>query len=256
MENLTLNSLNAEILTASHALIGGATGAGKTTLLNNILADIVRLDYQFSVIDLKKISLDYWRDAPQLLYYATQPDEATALLNHFKSEIDKRYALLQGDKSIAFKPYYLIIDEGAELLDTDLGGKANKALLKSILRLGRQCACKVIFATQSVNRKTIPADLALNFEALVALRCRSAIESKQVVGVAGAELLPRYGECLIYTPSLLRVHKAQIPVKELPVFNHIRQHHRTQVRDHATEKTIIVKRWFSKVCKISYILTL
>ena len=37
-----------------------------------------------------------------------------------------------------------------------------------------------------------------NFTCTVALRCRSSIESRQIVGVAGAESLPRYGKGIMW----------------------------------------------------------
>jgi len=87
------------------------------------------------------------------------------------------------------KPLYVVIDELADLVSNK---KALELIIK-IGRLGRAAQVHLICATQDPSRKTLPAALMQNFTTTVALRCRSAIESRQIIGIPGAEKLPKYG---------------------------------------------------------------
>ena len=50
----------------------------------------------------------------------------------------------------------------------------------------------------------MPAAYMQNVTAAIALRCRSDIESRQIVGVAGAENLPRYGKGILWDAEGIR----------------------------------------------------
>ena len=67
--------------------------------------------------------------------------------------------------------------------------------IQRLAQKGRAAAIHVILATQAPSRKILPAEITLNISGRFALACESAIESRQVIGVAGAETLPDHGEC-------------------------------------------------------------
>ena len=95
---------------------------------------------------------------------------------------------------------YLIIDELAELLSVDRKKVVDK--LSRIMRLGRAARVHVIGFTQAPNRAKgggLDPQLCQNFTAAVALRCRSAIESRQIVGIGGAENLPKHGKGIFWS---------------------------------------------------------
>ena len=80
-------------------------------------------------------------------------------------------------------------------------GKAIKAEMVKILQKGRAASIMVIMATQSPSRRVLSAELVLNVPNRIALYCDNAIESKQIIGVKGAESLPWHGSCLYKFPG-------------------------------------------------------
>ena len=55
----------------------------------------------------------------------------------------------------------------------------------------------LICATQAPNRGVIPANLTVDFDGRIALRCNDAIESRQLIKRNGAETLPQHGKCIM-----------------------------------------------------------
>ena len=94
---------------------------------------------------------------------------------------------------------WLIIDELADLLT--VSRPAVLPRLQRIAQLGRAAKITLIAATQAPARKILPAELVLNIPQRIALHCDTAIESRQIIGAPGAELLPRCGYCLRKAPG-------------------------------------------------------
>ena len=110
-----------------------------------------------------------------------------------------------GERLYSGGDLYLIIDELAELLSVNRKAVVDK--LSRIMRLGRAAKVHVIGFTQAPNRSKgggLDPQLCQNFTAAVALRCRSAIESRQIVGVGGAELLPKHGSGIYWSGDGIR----------------------------------------------------
>lgn len=215
MVQIKRDDLSVRMLKEPHVLIAGCTGSGKSTLVNNLLYMLTlntpdHLEY--GIIDLKRVSLMEWKDAPHCKRYAVTPDDALELLEDAISVMNKRFEWMekQGLKDYPGSFLYIIVDECAELLDTV---KDSYDRLKEIARLGRAARVKLILCTQSPNRRTIPADLTLNITGRLALRCQTAIESRQVLNFKGAENLPRYGEGLWLSPETMTPEKVSIPMR-------------------------------------------
>lgn len=196
-----------DILKQTHIVIGGTTGAGKSTLLHSIMWSALihsPARVQFILIDLKGVELRRYRRLPHTIAYADEPTEAVRaikiaeeIMYHRLNELKRRDAVMYNGNDI-----YLIIDELAVLMQT---AKA-KVLepLSNIMRLGRATKVHVIGATQNPSRSRgggLPAEIVQNATAAIALRCRSAIESRQIIGVGGAENLPINGYGMYWNPS-------------------------------------------------------
>lgn len=190
-----------DILEQEHVLIAGTTGSGKSVLLNSIIFSGLG-QYQWCLIDPKMIDLKKWANTGKCIGYASNAPESLRLLEMMQKELWRRIGKIpQGQtRYTAEQDIVIVIDEMAMLLS--YGRRQVIEVLAEIMRLGRAAGMHVIAATQAPNRGKgggIPAELQQCFTAAVGLRCRSAIESRQIVGVSGCETLPEYGKGLYWS---------------------------------------------------------
>lgn len=209
------------LLNSTHLLIGGTTGCGKSVLINTILYSLLTQKNAASaalvLIDPKRVELSKYKKLPFVKRYAQEPFDVIAALNDSIRVMERRYKQMEARGVVQWygSPVYVVIDELADLMTTD-GRNEIRRLLQRLLQLGRAANVHIIAATQAPSRKIIPAELILNFTDRVALRCKSPIESRQIIGVKGAESLPRYGIGLYDSAyGLLRVEIPYTPQSEL-----------------------------------------
>ncbi len=152
---------------------------------------------------------NYPYDIDKYIEHKTPFIEAMDLLHDIEYTMQNRYSRIEKTDKDYFDgtALYLIVEEAAELLDTVKGAKE---IIKSIARLGRAANIHVILCTQSPNRKTLDANVTLNFTARLALRCQDTIESRQVIRCKGADNLPRYGKGLYLCPDLIELEEVTI----------------------------------------------
>lgn len=200
-----INPLCKDILESPHTLIAGTTGSGKSVLLNSILSAFMTnygVDNRLYLIDPKRVELSIYKDLPHVEKYTSDTHQALAILDEVIDRIESRYQIMEDAHIRQWNGshIYIIIDELADIMISP-DSKAFKLKLQKILQIARACNIHIIAATQAPNRTIIPANLILNFTNRVALRCLSSIESRQIVGVKGAELLPQYGKGLYQSPK-------------------------------------------------------
>ena len=229
-----------------HVLIGGRTGAGKSVLLAGLVYTAMiadPADLRFVLIDPKRVELRRFAVSPHCIGYASEPPTMLAALQAVEKIMDRRYITMQetGLRNTVDPHIYVYIDELADLLD--VCGKSAGKTLKRLLQLGRAAGVHVIAATQHVSRRTLPAAIQLNFTGVAALPQRSAIESRQMIGTAGAENLP-VGYAYIITPQQHHPHVMQIPMipePELLAAVHMWDHNPTASTDETVGAWIIRK---------------
>lgn len=192
----------ADLLSAPHTLVAGATGCGKSVLLHSVMYELMGTktpkDAGLVLIDPKRVELVDYKNTPFCLCYTDDNEKAVDVLEDVCTLIEDRYTSMQqqGIKNWNGGKVFVVIDELADLLTDFKVGNKVKRLLQKILQIGRAAGISIIAATQAPSRKVLPAELTLNFTNKIALRCDTAIESRQVVGVKGAELLPKHGKGL------------------------------------------------------------
>lgn len=201
------------MLRQHHLLIGGCTGSGKSVLLNGIIYTALHSapsDVQLILLDPKRVELLLYRDVPHTIAYGDQAENMLTALRGAVEEMEARYARMQQQnvKESSETAIYIIIDELADLLDNC--GKPALLCLKRLLQLSRAANMHVIAATQHVSRKTLPTELQINFPAVCALRCKSKIESRQLLSIPGAETL-QVGTGMYYTPRFDEPVTIRIP---------------------------------------------
>ena len=214
IQNFIIDAVNQ-----NHILIAGCTGSGKSVLLKNIVFYILLKGYSFDIIDLKKVSLIEYRPLFKRSRnrYADTISEAETVLRLAAEEVERRYKkmLRQGIDKTTEPPRYIVIDEAADLF---AAAPKLQPVIIHLLRLGRAANIRLIFATQSPDRKTICSQIQQNISTVFALRCRSALESRQIMGISGAEKLTGYGYGFYYSermdaPELINIE--MIPSKDI-----------------------------------------
>lgn len=220
----TIPALPADVLQQTHTIIAGTTGSGKSVLLDSVffaLATCPPSTKSAVTIDLKRVELSRFRDLPHVIDGATDPGDAARILRQVNNFMDCRYIAMEkaGRRKSADADIYLIIDELADLLQAV---KTAPADLIRLARLGRAANIHIIAATQSPDRKTLSAQLTQNFTARVALRCRDKIESRQIIGTSGAELLPKYGRAIYYNPDLMQPVPVNVEMIQADAWNRLR----------------------------------
>lgn len=119
--------------------------------------------------------------------------------------MEARYKILDAHKlkawDVKFGPRLVVfIDELADLMISDYRREIMRTIQR-IVQLCRASGISLIAATQCPNRKTIPAEITLNFVNRIALRCISSIESRQIIQVAGAEKITEFGKAIMLSPK-------------------------------------------------------
>ena len=200
------NTASEIINSGYHTIIAGTTGSGKSTMLDTLLYNICQCEpsfRNFDVIDLKRVSVMDWKSFPHCQKYATTREQAESVLADAIKLMNSIYHDMES-KGLKESPYgfhYIIIDECADLVTES---KQAKEMIIKLGRLGRAAHVVVILCTQAPSRKVLSADLVLNFNGRLALRTSDPIESRQIIGETGAELLPRYGQGIYKSPRFMK----------------------------------------------------
>lgn len=214
----TIKGLFAHMMKQTHLLVAGASGSGKSVLVNGlIITGLYELPFdmeggvQFLLIDPKRVELAPYKNLPHVLGYASEPDEMVGLLQKAIALVEHRYKVMveQGVLNYNGSDVYVVIEELADLMTTNR--RAVQPLIQRLCQLARACRVHVIAVTQCPLVKVIPTEIKVNFDGIVALRTRSAQDSRNIIGVTGAELFPRYGQCLYYSPDFLKAYQYEVP---------------------------------------------
>lgn len=203
------NILYKDMLQQYNLLIGGMIGSGKTTIINGMIySALFRFPYgcskaaQFILLDPKRVSLRKYSVLPHCLYYARGANEMLFALKAAEKLMMQRYNMADNaglEEWVDDGDLYIFVDEFADLMLTDK--KHYEPVLQRLGQLGRAAHVHLVLATQLPNRDVITKKIKGNMVSSVALHCREWIESKQVIGMSGAERLPLYGDCIYQTPS-------------------------------------------------------
>ena len=199
-----IQRLSQMVFDSEHTLIAGTTGCGKSTQLHGIMRDVLRKyapsEAKLVLIDPKMVELKRYRDTPHCAKYVDTSAGAVEALREVEDLMYCRYEVMQSEDEDKYtgSRYFVVIDELAPLMRKDNPDrKYIQPLLQNILQLGRAANITVIACTQAPSRQVIPAELVLNFTMRIGMRCLSPIESRQIVGRAGCETLPKYVKALV-----------------------------------------------------------
>lgn len=195
------------LIKQNHLLIAGATGSGKSTLVNDLIWQLLySADISLVLIDPKRVELVRYKDLPQTMRHATERDDIEYTLEQVCAIMDSRYDDMakRGLRVYDGRAIYVIIDEYADICD-------NKKIVASVIRLaqlGRASKIHVWVATQRPTRDVINGRIKVNLDCKVALRCSSAQDSRNIVGIPDAKDIKQFGsnglkEAIVVAPDFI-----------------------------------------------------
>ncbi|MGC8883722.1 MAG: FtsK/SpoIIIE domain-containing protein [Bryobacteraceae bacterium] len=198
-----------------HLLVAGSTGSGKSEWLRTALASLMAThtpaDLRVVLIDPKRTAFGELRGSsylwPELGLLLPPDDDMTAAFDTLIEEMEERYrafdrqgiaALAEWRAEAGTKPPRIVVfcDEYADLVH---GAAERKELEKRVARIGakgRAAGIHLVLATQRASRDVVTGVIKSNLTGRVCLRVAEAIESRLVLGVAGAEDLTGHGDLL------------------------------------------------------------
>lgn len=210
-------SLYRDMLKQPHLLIAGATGSGKSVVINGLVYTAMYdspAAVQFILIDPKRVELVDYKPLPHTLMYASEPGEMVEALEKAMEITESRYKAMQRQRVKKYPggALYVIIDELADLMTT--ARRQVQPLIQRLAQVGRAANVHIIAATQCPLATVIPTPIKVNFDSRVALRTRSAQDSRNILGLTGCELLPRYGQGYYMTPDGLKLYNIPMQPQE------------------------------------------
>ena len=210
-------SIIADLTRMPHLLIAGATGQGKSVCINALITSLlfqVTPDHlRMILIDPKRVELTGYNGLPHLaLPVLVESHQAAAALRWAVAEMDRRYKIFssEGVRNIAAYndkavqrlarplPYIVIvIDELADLMMVAAG--EIEELICRIAQLARAVGIHLIIATQRPSTDIITGLIKANIPSRIAFAVSSQVDSRVILDTSGAEKLLGRGD-MLYQP--------------------------------------------------------
>jgi S-DNA-T family DNA segregation ATPase FtsK/SpoIIIE len=210
-------SIIADLTRMPHLLIAGATGQGKSVCINalitSLLFQVTPEHMRLLLIDPKRVELTGYNGLPHLaLPVLVESHQAAAALRWAVAEMDRRYKIFsaEGVRNIAAYndkatqklarqlPYIVIvIDELADLMMVAAG--EIEELICRIAQLARAVGIHLIIATQRPSTDIITGLIKANIPSRIAFAVGSQVDSRVILDSGGAEKLLGRGD-MLYQP--------------------------------------------------------
>ena len=218
--DVTGQAVMTELNKMPHLLVAGSTGSGKSVCINGIITSIIMRakphEVKMMMIDPKMVELNVYNGIPHLLApVVTDPRKAAQALKKIVSEMERRYELFShtGTRNIeGYNEYVRIFNEENEekhpklpfivvIVDelADLMMVASNEVEDAITRLAqmaRAAGIHLIIATQRPSVNVITGVIKANIPSRIAFAVSSAIDSRTILDMGGAEKLLGRGDML------------------------------------------------------------
>lgn len=207
-----------------HLLIAGATGAGKSVMINAIIASFLTQatpdDVRMLMVDPKMVELNMYNGIPHLLApVVTEVDKVVPLLKNAITEMERRYRLFSqlgvrnldgyrkmrrekialGDNSLNNLPaIVIIIDELADLMMA--APEEVEGMICRLAQLARATGIHLVIATQRPSVDVITGLIKANIPTRISFMVSSAVDSRTIIDMGGAERLLGRGD-MLYLPA-------------------------------------------------------
>lgn len=199
--------LYAEMLNQPHVLIAGATGSGKSVVINGMIHAALFNSpdtNKFVLIDPKKVNLLKFARLPHTMVHATTQDSICKALASVRALMDQRFSdmMKKGIEDFPGAHIYVFIDELMDIC-TSYPKQAQKDI-QYLAQVGRAARVHVVAATQNI--PIIPRTIRCNFDARLGLQTEDSQDSRNIIGCAGCEDLPKYGKGYYKYPQHLELN--------------------------------------------------
>lgn len=226
-KNISGAPIVADLAKMPHMLIAGATGSGKSvcvnTLITSILLNANPNEVKFLMIDPKVVELNNYNGIPHLILpVVTDPKKASIALNWAVQEMTRRYNAFAesgsrditgfnkkfGDDPDQFMPQIVvIIDELADLMMV-APNQVEDAICR-LAQMARAAGIHLIVATQRPSVDVITGVIKANIPSRIAFAVSSAIDSRTIIDMSGAEKLLGKGDMLYYPVGSTKPQRVQ-----------------------------------------------
>ena len=274
-QDVSGNPVVADLTMMPHLLIAGTTGSGKSVCVNAIVAALLLQntpnDLKFLMVDPKRVELTGYSGIPHLLSkVVVEMERVTGALQWVLDEMDRRYRhfskvrathIRNYNESVAPRlgerklPYIVVvIDELADLMM--MAPQETERSVCRIAQMARATGIHLVIATQRPSVDVVTGLIKANFPARIAFNVASAVDSRVILDLPGAEQLLGRGDMLFLPPDAptpLRLQGAFVSDEEL---RRLVQYWKEQARPEAVtvEKTVQQPLWeeLAKKPKVKY----
>jgi S-DNA-T family DNA segregation ATPase FtsK/SpoIIIE len=208
-----------------HLLVAGQTGSGKSVNISSILCSLLLNatpdDVRLLIGDLKRVDFTAFGDVPHLI--APVMTDAEKILNALfwvVGEMDRRYRLFARTSSRNIGQYnekhtgsdripyvVFVIDELADLM-LQAPIQVEKQITR-VAQLARATGIHLVLGTQRPSVDVITGLIKANIPARIAFATASAVDSRTIIDMTGAEKLLGRGDMLVLRPDLAKPIRAQ-----------------------------------------------
>lgn len=226
-KDISGNPIIGDLANMPHLLIAGATGSGKSVCINTIISSILFSakpdEVKFLMIDPKVVELSNYNGIPHLILpVVTDPKKASVALNWAVNEMTRRYKIFAEQVVRDMKSYnkkaelnglellpqiVVIIDELADLMMV-APNQVEDAICR-LAQMARAAGIHLIVATQRPSVDVITGLIKANIPSRIAFSVSSAIDSRTIIDMGGAEKLLGKGDMLYYPVGASKPKRAQ-----------------------------------------------
>ena len=220
-----------------HLLIAGTTGSGKSVCINSIIAALL-LQYspdelKFLMIDPKRVELTGYNGIPHLVSkVVVEMERVTGALQWVLREMDGRYRKFADARATHIRDYntriapsigekpipyiVVVIDELADMML--MAPQETERIICRIAQMARATGIHLVVATQRPSVNVVTGLIKANFPARIAFNVASAVDSRVILDMPGAEQLLGQGDMLFLPPDApapMRLQGAFVSNEEL-----------------------------------------
>ncbi|HKZ71372.1 MAG TPA: DNA translocase FtsK 4TM domain-containing protein, partial [Anaerolineales bacterium] len=218
-QDVSGQSVCADLTKMPHLLIAGTTGSGKSVCVNAVIAALLLQntpdDLKLLMVDPKRVELTSYNGIPHLLSpVIVALERVVNSLQWVTREMDERYRKFakagarniedfnsRVGKEVEKKLPYLIviIDELADLMM--LAPDETEKTITRLAQMARATGIHLIIATQRPSVDVVTGLIKANFPARVAFAVASSVDSRVILDQPGAEKLLGRGDMLFQSPD-------------------------------------------------------